>query len=202
MNMNRKKVILYTAAIIAVMTVSLLFNLAVDGIFGKMTYNPGQEESSPGQPVSEGESVSDGRNKGGERRMDDLTDDVENAASGNGNESTVSDIRISGDSIAEFYKERNRGADLDDRYDSLAQEAQFGADCGELEKDRIALVRQLRGCLENTVKDGKDLRSVSVYRMGKEYFVTVDVAGQQKDLHIIRYENGYDFENVFIPSDE
>ena len=191
MNMNRKKVILYTAAIIAVMTVSLLFSLAVDGIFGKMTYNPGQEER-----------VSDGRDKGGERRMDDLPDDGENAASGNGNESTVSDIRISGDSIAEFYKERNRGDDLDDRYDSLAAEAQFGADCEELEKDRIALVRQLRGCLENTVKDGKDLRSVSVYRMGKEYFVTVDVAGQQKDLHIIRYGNGYDFENVFIPSDE
>lgn len=191
MNMNRKKVILYTAAIIAVMTASLLFSLAVDGIFGKMTYNPGQEER-----------VSDGRDKGGERRMDDLPDDGENAVSGNGNESTVSDIRISEDSIAEFYEGRNRGADLDDRYDSLASEAQFGDDCEELEKDRNALVRQLRGCLENTVKDGKDLRSVSVYRMGKEYFVTVDVAGQQKDLHIIRYENGYDFENVFIPSDE
>ena len=202
MNMNRKKVILYTAAIIAVMTASLLFSLAVDGIFGKMTYNPVQEESSSEQPVNEEERVSYGRDKGGERRRDDLPNDGENAASGNGNESTVSDIRISGDSIAEFYKERNRGADLDDRYDSLAQEAQFGADCGELEKDRIALVRQIRGYLENTVKDGKDLRSVSVYRMGKEYFVTVDVAGQQKDLHIIRYENGYDFENVFIPSDE
>ena len=202
MNMNRKKVILYTAAIIAVMTASLLFSLAVDEIFGKMTYNPVQEESSSEQPVNEEERVSDGRDKGGERRRDDLPNDGENAASGNGNESTVSDIRISEDSIAEFYKERNRGDGLDDQYDSLAAEAQFGTDCGELEKDRIALVRQIRGYLENTVKDGKDLRSVSVYRMGKEYFVTVDVAGQQKDLHIIRYENGYDFENVFIPSDE
>ena len=202
MNMNRKKVILYTAAIIAVMTVSLLFSLAVDGIFGKMTYNPGQGESSSEQPVNEEERVSYGRDKGGERRRDDLPNDGENAASGNGNESTVSDIRISEDSIAEFYEKRNRGDGLDDQYDSLAAEAQFGADCGELEKDRIALVRQIRGYLENTVKDGKDLRSVSVYRMGKEYLVTVDVAGQQKDLHIIRYENGYDFENVFIPSDE
>lgn len=202
MNMNRKKVILYTAAIIAVMTASLLFSLAVDGIFGKMTYNPVQEESSSEQPVNEEERVSDGRDKGGERHRDDLPNDGENAASGNGNESTVSDIRISEDSIEEFYKERNRGDGLDDQYDSLAAEAQFGTDCGELEKDRIALVRQIRGYLENTVKDGKDLRSVSVYRMGKEYFVTVDVAGQQKDLHIIRYENGYDFENVFIPSDE
>ena len=61
---------------------------------------------------------------------------------------------------------------------------------------------KLRGYLENTVKDGRDLRSVSVYRMGKEYFVTADIAGKQKDLHIIRYGNGYDFENVFIPSDE
>ena len=43
---------------------------------------------------------------------------------------------------------------------------------------------------------------MSVYRMGKEYFVTADIAGKQKDLHIIRYGNGYDFENVFIPSDE
>ena len=202
MNMNRKKVILYTAAIIAVMAASLLFSLTVDGIFGKMTYNPGQGESSSEQPVNEEERVSDGRDKGGERRRDDLPDDGENAASGNGNESTVSDIRISEDSIAEFYEKRNRGDGLDDQYDSLAAEAQFGTDCGELEKDRIALVRQIRGYLENTVKDGKDLRSVSVYRMGKEYFVTVDVAGQQKDLHIIRYENGYDFENVFIPSDE
>ena len=115
MNIDRKKVILYTAAIIAVMTASLLFSLAVDGIFGKMTYNPGQEESSPGQPVSEEERVSDDRDKGGERRMDDLPDDGENAASGNGNESTVSDIRISGDSIAEFYKERNSGVDPEER---------------------------------------------------------------------------------------
>ena len=52
------------------------------------------------------------------------------------------------------------------------------------------------------MKDGKDVRSLSVYQKEKEYFVRADIAGVQKDFHIIRYEGGYDFESVFVPSDE
>ena len=211
MRMDKKKLVLYTVIIVAAMTASLLFSLAVDRMFGKMASISGQEENLPVQSAPAEAGFSNGRDTGGPGHMSDRsnagTDDPDpkeepESMPDKGEESSPSDIRLSEDSIAQFYEERDRGDDLDDRYDSLAAEARFGTDCEELEKDRIALVRQLRGYLENTVKDGKDLRSVSVYRMGREYFVTADIAGKQKDLHIIRYGNGYDFENVFIPSDE
>lgn len=199
--MDKKKVVLYTVIIVAALTVSLLFSLMIDRMFGKATYGQIDGSDVSGQGITKDESVS-------EKDISNYTAILPNTAesvgknTGAGEDSSAEDIRISDEAITKFYENRNRGDDLDDRYDRLAVEALFGNDCGELEKDRIALVRQLRGYLENTVKDGKDVRSVSVYRKEKEYFVRADIAGVQKDFHIIRYEGAYDFESVFVPSDE
>lgn len=205
MSMDKKKVILYTVIIMAALTASLLFSLVVDRMLGRVTYRQSDSSDVSGQMIMKDVSVAESGAVGAEgKAVSQKPDTGESGSRNTGTEKDASnsDIRLSEESIAEFYKNRNRGEDLNDRYDSLAVDALFGDDCGELEPDRVALVRQLKGYLENTVKDGKNVRSVSVYREGNEYFVRADIAGGQKDFHIIRYEGGYDFESVFIPSDE
>ena len=56
--MDKKKVVLYTVIIVAALTVSLLFSLMIDRMFGKATYRQIDGSDVSGQGITKDESVS------------------------------------------------------------------------------------------------------------------------------------------------
>ena len=191
--MDRKKLILYISTLLIITALSMLFSLGIDHFFKSLmhteTVSTAEVDSLRDETLPDVSSESEKLESPAERmsRTDSTIDS-----------SGSTDIRISDESIAEFYENRNRGTDLDDRYDDLAIQAKFGEGCEALEKDRISIVRQLKGYLENEVENGKDAKDLSFYKSGTEYFVRVALPEGIKDYHIIEYENAYDFENVFV----
>lgn len=191
--MDKKKLILYISTLLIITALSMLFSLGIDHFFKSLmhteTVSTAEVDSLRDETLPDVSSESEKLESPAERmsRTDSTIDS-----------SGSTDIRISDESIAEFYENRNRGTDLDDRYDDLAIQAKFGEGCEALEKDRISIVRQLKGYLENEVENGKDAKDLSFYKSGTEYFVRVALPEGIKDYHIIEYENAYDFENVFV----
>lgn len=199
--MNRKKIMLYILAFIAVMTASMLFSMSVGKIFGMLPRYEDLQDSDGSEP--------DSLSLSGIDEQDDISlTEISQSAAGKipkqeGNVTVeggdaADDIRFSDESIQAYYTDRDRGNDLDDRYDQLALEAEFDRECGDLEKDRIALVRQLRGYLENTIPEGRDVQNLSFYGFDGEYFVRVSVDGVCYDFHIIQYDGVYDFETAYL----
>lgn len=193
--MDKKKVILYITILLIITALSMLFSLGIDHFFKTLTYmGPTSNTEVTDSFQNEASSTVSIESK---ERYESSAESMSRTDS-KSNPSDRSDIRFSEESIAEFYKKRNRGNDLDERYDDLAIRAKFGDGCEALEKDRISIVRQLKGYLENEVENGKDAKDLSFYKSGTEYFVRVALPEGIKDYHIIEYENAYDFENVFV----
>ena len=195
--MDKKKVILYITIFLIITALSMLFSLGIDHFFKTLTHM---------EPASNTEVTDSFQNETPSTVSIESEDKYESSADSisrtdpksDSSDSSAIDIRFSEESIAEFYKNRNRGDDLDKRYDDLAIRAKFGDGCEALEKDRISIVRQLKGYLENEVEHGKNVKDLSFYKSGTEYFVRVELPEGIKDYHIIKYENAYDFENVFV----
>ena len=195
--MDKKKLILYITIFFIITALSMLFSLGIDHFFKSLmhteTVSTAVADSLRDETLPDVSSESEKLESPAERMSrTDVRADSTIDSSGS------TDIRISDESIAEFYENRNRGTDLDDRYDELSIQAKFGEGCEALEKDRISIVRQLKGYLENEVENGKDAKDLSFYKSGTEYFVRVALPEGIKDYHIIEYENAYDFENVFV----
>lgn len=195
--MDKKKVILYITIFLIITALSMLFSLGIDHFFRTLTHmGPASNtEVTDSFQIETPSTVS----IESEDKYESFADSMSRTdPKSDPSDSSAIDIRFSEESIAEFYKNRNRGNDLDERYDDLAIRAKFGDGCEALEKDRISIVRQLKGYLENEVENGKDAKDLSFYKSGTEYFVRVALPEGIKDYHIIEYENAYDFENVFV----
>lgn len=195
--MDKKKVILYITIFFIITALSMIFSLGIDHFFKTFTYM-GPTSNTEVTDSFQNEASSTVSIESKERHESSAESMSRTDSKNDSSDSSAIDIRFSDESIAEFYKQRNRGNDLDERYDDLAIRAKFGDGCEALEKDRISIVRQLKGYLENEVENGKDAKDLSFYKSGTEYFVRVALPEGIKDYHIIEYENAYDFENVFV----